>query len=766
MTVGTARVEVPAAGPLRLEAAARPTAPAADGVLLVVPWDQEVGGVASAVGNLALHLRRQGREVVFLHPDEEAEGVRERTTAWGFRGYTMKLRAPSVPGRVLRSRLAFALFLPVTLWRLARLVRRHRVGVVNVHYPVESFLPLALLRRIAGVRLVTSVHGSDLLPGGRPRVAYPLSLRWLLAASDRVVAPSTGYLAAVLERFPGLAPRAEVIHNGVNAEALDRDADSPAPVGRAPYLLCIADLVPWKGHDTLLRAFAEVAAARPALRLALLGDTQLRAEVEALAERLGIRSRVDLLGERGRAEVAALLRGCELFVLASRAESFGLAVAEAQACGRAVVATRVGGLPEVVEDGITGLLVPPDAAEALARAVGALLDDPALRGRMGEAGRTRVRSLFRPEGTGAAYARLFGALLGRPRPGVVRLAPGTPLVGPTARWELSDTLPMGWSRLLREYGGGFFHTPAAVGVSLPAGEPVYARLLRDGATVGVALATAVTCRFGGRHLHLATLPTLRAGEEPDAALRGLLSALAERFHAAEVCVDSFDAGWIPRPVEGAVEGRLRHEYRLPLCADPEALAARFGRAHRRHLARGEREGWTFRSLCGDEAAAVLHAVQSAASDRATRRGDPFVVGTPAEALRRHGAEPHRAWGIRTFAAYAGDELLAAVLAGWGGGRAFYLVGGSTPEGYRRSAAVWLHWRVMALLAAHGCAAYDLGGTSASAAAPSDPAHGLFRFKTGFGAEVVPCRGLRLELAPLHLRAHRAAAGATRILPRR
>ena len=92
--------------------------------------------------------------------------------------------------------------------------------------------------------------------------------------------------------------------------------------------------------------------------------------------------------------------------------------------------------------------------------------------------------------------------------------------------------------------------------------------------------------------------------------------------------------------------------------------------------------------------------------------------------------------------------------GWANRRAFYLIGGSTPAGYARDAAQWLHWRIMCALADMGFTHYNLGGTAASAVNSEDPAHGLHRFKTGFGAEVVSCRSVGWTLRPAHAQAHR------------
>jgi glycosyltransferase involved in cell wall biosynthesis len=122
---------------------------------------------------------------------------------------------------------------------------------------------------------------------------------------------------------------------------------------------------------------------------------------------------VTFLGWKGRAQVAELLHGCEVFVLPSRSEPFGIVLLEAMACKKPIIATTVGGIPEIIEDGKTGILVEPDNPDALAKALIALLRNPALRRTIARNGYVTVRERFRCENTGAAYEAAFRNLLAR-----------------------------------------------------------------------------------------------------------------------------------------------------------------------------------------------------------------------------------------------------------------------------------------------------------------------------------------------------------------
>ncbi len=327
----------------------------------------------------------------------------------------------------------------------------------------------------------------------------------------------------------------------------------------------------------------------------------------------------------------------------------------------------------------------------------------------------------------------------------------------TLQWLLDTECPPDWVAQLVRFGGGFFHSPVGLAVSQPDGLPVFARLLLGGEVAGIALASEVTCRFGRvpRHAYLPTLPALICLGRRDEALTTLAEALRERG-AAEVVIDSFDARWQPGPSLPAPGHEPRQEYLVSLDdVDPGTLARGFDEHHRRAVRKGEATGWTMRSLSGRDAWALLWLVQMSAADRQAAQSGGFPVGVPDEVLTTR-ADPAAPWGLETFSAWDGPHMLAGALVGWAGDRAFYVMGGSTPDGARVAASVWLQWRIMSRLIERGCRHYSLGGSPANAAAPEHPAHGLYRFKTGFGADVLQCRGARWEYGRAHLFTHDVA----------
>src|SRR5207245_2236045 len=204
----------------------------------------------------------------------------------------------------------------------------------------------------------------------------------------------------------------------------------PAYAHPRSYVAAVGRLVPQKGFDVLLEAFARLDA--PEVDLLIAGDGPERRRLEALRERLGLGARVHLLGAVDRATVASLYRGARLVACPSRWEGLPLVCLEAMASGRAVVASRVDGIPDAVGDGETGLLVPPEDPVVLAAALGALLEDGPRRER--RAGRRRARGgargvcdrRRRRRGDVRARARAPPLSLPRARPG----APAAPALRP------------------------------------------------------------------------------------------------------------------------------------------------------------------------------------------------------------------------------------------------------------------------------------------------------------------------------------------------
>ncbi|QPN64715.1 glycosyltransferase family 4 protein [Synechococcus sp. CBW1004] len=263
-------------------------------------------------------------------------------------------------------------------------------------------------RSAAPVPTVVTLHGElepSLCRPLRPGTVFDHALR----RADALVACSRAVQADLLEVLPAAAGRSLVIPNGM--EPPPRQA---APVSISPpELLCVARLVAGKGVDIALRAFAEIRAALPEARFTIAGDGHDRPRLEQLAEHLGVSRSVRFLGWKRSERCLELMEASSLLLVSSLSEGFGLTALEAAWMRRPVVASRTGGLVEVVEHGVTGLLVTPgDAGEMAAAALELLQDLPRCRN-FGDAAQQRARELFALDRQVGAYATLYARLASR-----------------------------------------------------------------------------------------------------------------------------------------------------------------------------------------------------------------------------------------------------------------------------------------------------------------------------------------------------------------
>lgn len=206
---------------------------------------------------------------------------------------------------------------------------------------------------------------------------------------------------------PDTWERLHVVHVGIPIEQFTPTAPATNGNGSAPTILYIGRLVPEKGQAVLLEAVAKLAARGRKVELALAGEGQQRAGLEREAARLGIAERVTFLGAVGQEDLRGLYEGASVFCLPSFAEGVPVVLMEAMAMGLPVVTTRIAGIPELIEDGHSGILVAPGRADDLADSLAGLLEDGELHRRLAANGREAVARGFDSEATAAQLQALF-----------------------------------------------------------------------------------------------------------------------------------------------------------------------------------------------------------------------------------------------------------------------------------------------------------------------------------------------------------------------
>jgi glycosyltransferase involved in cell wall biosynthesis len=298
-----------------------------------------------------------------------------------------------------------------------RAVREFKPDVVHVHYPLIQALPCVGAHSLPhDWRLVVTAHGSDIRrsPFETPRIRS-----WqarLFDHSDAVTAVSRSLLGDLVALYPRAAQKGRVVYNGVSSHWFQQHAS--ATVIEEKYVLFVGRLHRVKGVDILLRAWKQICAAFPAVRLWLVGEGPERESLQALAEQLGIASRVKFAGPMPKEWLPAAYRDAEVVVLPSRSEGMPLTLLEAGASGGLFVGTCIPGIPEIIEEGVTGFLATAESPDALASAITRALQAPREASRrIRDTLLNTIRQRFSEDVVVSDYFNLFKGLLSEPPTG-------------------------------------------------------------------------------------------------------------------------------------------------------------------------------------------------------------------------------------------------------------------------------------------------------------------------------------------------------------
>jgi N-acetyl-alpha-D-glucosaminyl L-malate synthase BshA len=370
-----------------------------------------VGGSGIVATELATSLAARGHDVHLLSSDIPFR-LREQSEQVRFH----RVETPAYP---LFREPQYVLSLSNSIVRVAR---EQALDIVHAHYAVPHAAAAYLAKQILAAgggpvpKIITTLHGTDItLVGSDP--SYSETVAFCIDQSDGVTAVSHS-LKADTYRYLSIRSSIDVIPNFLDCE---RYAPRPDPAVRERFcpssrydalLLHISNFRPVKRLDAVMEIFHRVhQQKRNRVKLLLVGDGPLRGRVAQIAAEIGVEEDVEILGEQ--VDVRQVLSIGDVFLLPSAQESFGLAAAEAMACGTPVVASRVGGLPEVISHGETGFLHPPEDLEGMAASALALIDDPVLRHRIAHAARASVVQRFCEERIVPMYERLYERLVNR-----------------------------------------------------------------------------------------------------------------------------------------------------------------------------------------------------------------------------------------------------------------------------------------------------------------------------------------------------------------
>lgn len=359
-------------------------------LLVTQDYPPAVGGIQTFARELVWRLRSRNTGLRVLAPAHPGDGAFDRGS--GVETTRVRCRPEWLAAAVLPALFREGVF--------------RRVDVA-VHMQWQAAVPSLLVRAICGYprRIVVMAHGRELLhdpvPGRVARRIYGALRRWTLKRSDRLCANSR-FTAGLLEAGGVPAGRIAVVGCGTDPHRY-RPGDRAAARQRlnlpgGPILFTLCRLTPHKGIDTAIHAVARLGDMQDLLYL-VGGTGPDRERLSSLAGILGVGERVRFLGKVEEKELSDYYRACDLFAMLSRrngadVEGLGIAFLDAAACGRPVLGTRSGGIPDAVEHGCTGFLVAPGNAHEAAAAMRRLLNDRGYMDRLGRKGRSRVEEKF------------------------------------------------------------------------------------------------------------------------------------------------------------------------------------------------------------------------------------------------------------------------------------------------------------------------------------------------------------------------------------
>jgi glycosyltransferase involved in cell wall biosynthesis len=379
---------------------------------------------ATYVHDINRHLVRRGHSVTVVTPGDPSLSREDMFDGVRIIRFPLNLPADLTYGRVAQSRVSW-------LGRFARvavmanyLEAQHRaimaearetpIDVIHAHWAIPTGPAAVLAARKLGVPSVITMHGGDVYVN--PEQGYDFPTRWYVRPALRWTLRHAGALTAITEDCRQHALRAgapdehiRLVFNGTDLRRFSPGENGNRPDLRfGPHMIfACRQLFPRKGIRFLLEAAAQLKPRFPDLKVVLAGDGFERPELARLASDLGIGPDVHFLGWVPNADLPPYYRAAAVSVIPSLEEGFGIPAAEAMGCEVAVVASDAGGLPEVVEHGVTGLVVARGDAGALAQAIGSLLADPDRRRAMGQAGRERALRLFDWDRSAEQFEQLY-----------------------------------------------------------------------------------------------------------------------------------------------------------------------------------------------------------------------------------------------------------------------------------------------------------------------------------------------------------------------
>ena len=301
------------------------------------------------------------------------------------------------------------------LFYAVKIIKQNKIDIVHSHWIIPSGIIGAICKKVLGLRHITTLHGSDINTVNKSKLLCKVC-SFVVRNCDKISANSSYTKSKIVSINEEARDKLEVIPMGVDIDSFKPKDKIPQYSSGAEYLiLTVGRLVDWKGTKYLITAMAEVIKSFPKARLLIIGDGPERASLEALTAELGLKGNVSFLGAVKNADLPRYYISADVFCLPSvelegQTEGLGVVLLEAMACGVPVIASKVGGTPDIIEDGYNGLLVPAMSPLDLSSGIIRILSDPKLAHKFSTNGRISIEEKFSWEYVSRKFQQVYKCL--------------------------------------------------------------------------------------------------------------------------------------------------------------------------------------------------------------------------------------------------------------------------------------------------------------------------------------------------------------------
>ncbi len=368
-------------------------------------YKPNIGGVEEALYNLVKEYRRLGHSVNII-TSKWPKDLKKREVIDGIEVERIDFVMPNLS---IKGMINFIFKFPKSFYKFRKNIVSKRPDILHIQCAGPNGFYALLFRYLYRVPLIVTVHGADVQQIPYESRVMKWTLKMLFKKANFVTACSKSLISNDVKNFISTdGKRITAISNGINLEEFNVKEKY---LHNRPYIFSIGRFVYKKGFDILIKAFSRVLYKFKNLDLIIAGNGPEIENYIRLVKKLGIENRVHLIGYADRKKTIKLFNGCEFFILPSRIEPQGIVNLEAMAASKAIIATSVGGVPEIVINGFNGLLISPEEPDELAGKIDYLLKNKEIRQKLGENGRKLVEENFAWLKIAKQYLKLYEKII-------------------------------------------------------------------------------------------------------------------------------------------------------------------------------------------------------------------------------------------------------------------------------------------------------------------------------------------------------------------